>query len=103
MSLKDLVVKTNDILCYIAFAAVGLIAVGAIIGGSVGAGLLFALIGWLVCSLVFGFWLAVSNISANATKQTETLVMQLALLEKQNKLIEKLYQSSEANNFNSLE
>lgn len=96
MSLKDLVVKTNDVLCYIAFAAVGLVAVGAIIAGSVGAGLLFALIGWLVCSLVFGFWLAVSNISANATKQTE-------LMSKQNDLLAKIYRAAEANNFNSLE
>ena len=68
MNIKSAIIRTNDILAYIAFAAVVVIAIGCVLGGKVGAGLAVLVGGWIVCSLVFGLWFCLSEISDNLRK-----------------------------------
>jgi uncharacterized MAPEG superfamily protein len=68
MNIKSAIIKTNDILAYIAFAAVVVIAIGCVLGGKVGAGLAVLVGGWIVCSLLFGLWFWLSEIADNLRK-----------------------------------
>jgi|688.fasta_scaffold391670_2 hypothetical protein len=68
MSIKSAIIKTNDVLAYFAFGAVLLIAVVMMFQGQVGAALAVAVGGWVVCSIVFGFWFALSEIAGNLRK-----------------------------------
>lgn len=68
MNIKTAIIKTNDVLAYIAFAAVLIIGMVMIIGGNIGAGLAFLVGGWVACSLVFGLWFCLSEIADNLRK-----------------------------------
>lgn len=68
MQVKQAIIKTNDILAYIAFAAVVVIAIGCVLGGKVGAGLAVLVGGWIVCSLLFGFWFVLSDMADSLRK-----------------------------------
>ena len=71
MNIKSTVIKTNDVLAYIAFAAVLIIGVFMILGGSIGAGLAVLVGGWVVCSLVFGMWFVLSDMSDSLRKMVD--------------------------------
>lgn len=68
MNIKSAIIKTNDILAYIAFAAVLIIGVVVMLGGNVGAGLAVLVGGWIVCSLLFGFWFVLSDMADSLRK-----------------------------------
>lgn len=68
MQIKQAIIRTNDILAYIAFAAVVVIAIGMMIGGKVGPALLVLVGGWIVCSLLFGFWFVLSDMADSLRK-----------------------------------
>ena len=68
MNIKSAIIKTNDILAYIAFAAVVVIAIGCVLGGKVGAGFAVLVGGWIVCSLLFGFWFVLSDMADSLRK-----------------------------------
>lgn len=68
MQIKQAIIKTNDILAYIAFAAVLIIGVAVMLGGKVGAGLAVLVGGWIVCSLLFGFWFVLSDMADSLRK-----------------------------------
>ncbi len=68
MSIKSAIIKTNDVLAYFAFGMVLLIAVVMMFKGGVLAALAVAVGGWIVCSIVFGFWFALSEIAGNLRK-----------------------------------
>ncbi len=68
MSIKSAIIKTNDVLAYFAFGMVLIIAVVMMFKGGVLAALAVAVGGWIVCSIVFGFWFALSEIAGNLRK-----------------------------------
>lgn len=69
--MKAMIIRTNDVLAYIAFIAVGIIALVMAVMGKPLEALLFGLVGWVVCCLVFGFWFALSDIASNLRKIAE--------------------------------
>ena len=89
MTIKELVLKINDVLCYIIFAIICITAaiVGMTSGVIYGAG--FGIGGLILFSLMSGYWFAVSSIASNTARQ-------VVLQEQQNKLIEKLNRNMEA-------
>ena len=89
MTIKELVLKINDVLCYILFAIICITAaiVGMTSGVIYGAG--FGIGGLILFSLMSGYWFAVSSIASNTARQ-------VVLQEEQNKLIEKLNRNMEA-------
>ena len=89
MTIKELVLKINDVLCYIIFAIICITAaiVGMTSGVIYGAG--FGIGGLILFSLMSGYWFAVSSIASNTARQ-------VLLQEQQNKLIEKLNRNMEA-------
>ena len=89
MTIKELVLKINDVLCYILFAIICITAaiVGMTSGVIYGAG--FGIGGLILFSLMSGYWFAVSSIASNTARQ-------VLLQEQQIKLIEKLNRNMEA-------
>ena len=89
MTIKELVLKINDVLCYILFAIICITAaiVGMTSGVIYGAG--FGIGGLILFSLMSGYWFAVSSIASNTARQ-------VLLQEQQNKLIERLNRNMEA-------
>ena len=89
MTIKELVLKINDVLCYIIFAIICITAaiVGMTSGVIYGAG--FGIGGLILFSLMSGYWFAVSSIASNTARQ-------VLLQEQQIKLIEKLNRNMEA-------
>ena len=89
MTIKELVLKINDALCYILFAIICITAaiVGMTSGVIYGAG--FGIGGLILFSLMSGYWFAVSSIASNTARQ-------VLLQEQQNKLIERLNRNMEA-------
>lgn len=68
MNIKTAIVRTNDFLAYLAFAAVLIIGMVMMLGGNVGAGLAVLVGGWIVCSLLFGFWFCLSDMADSLRK-----------------------------------
>ena len=89
MTIKELVLKINDVLCYIIFAIICITAaiVGMTSGVIYGAG--FGIGGLILFSLMSGYWFAVSSIASNTARQ-------VVLQEQQNKLIDRLNRNMEA-------
>ena len=89
MTIKELVLKINDVLCYIIFAIICITA--AIVGMTSGViyGAAFGIGGLILFSLMSGYWFAVSSIASNTARQ-------VLLQEQQNKSIEKLNRNMEA-------
>ena len=89
MTIKEMVLKVNDVLCYIIFAIICITAaiVGMTSGVIYGAG--FGIGGLILFSLMSGYWFAVSSIASNTARQ-------VLLQEQQNKLIERLNRNMEA-------
>lgn len=69
--MKSMIIKTVDVLAYIAFFAVALVALGVMFTKGFLVGLAVAVIGWVVCCLVFGAWFLLSNINDNLQKLAE--------------------------------
>jgi TM2 domain-containing membrane protein YozV len=68
MNIKKAIIKTNDVLAYIAFAVVLIIGLVMIIGGKIGAGLIVLVGGWVACSLVMGVWFVLSDMADSLRK-----------------------------------
>ena len=73
MNIKNAIVKTNDILVFLLFAFVAILAILTAIGGSIIQGIVFGLIGFCICSMMCGFWIVLS-----------------AMLDTQQKILDKL-------------
>lgn len=73
MNIKRAIIKTNDVLAYIAFFAVAVVSVVLMLQGKVGIGAITMVIGWIVCCLVFGVWFVLSSIADNVRVQTELM------------------------------
>ena len=84
MNIKEMVLKVNDVLCYIIFAIICITAaiVGMTSGVIYGAG--FGIGGLILFSLMSGYWFAVSSIASNTARQ-------VLLQEQQTKLLGKIY------------
>lgn len=89
MSIKQGIINTVDIMSYIVIGLVLISGFLITIGGHPLGGMLVAGIGWLICSLLYGFWFVLSSVAANTARQNDLIV-------KQNLLIEKLNRSFEA-------
>lgn len=89
MSIKKGIIDTVDVMAYIVIGLVLISGFLIAIGGHPLGGMLVAGVGWLICSLLYGFWFCISSIASNTAKQNELIV-------KQNLLIEKLNRSFEA-------
>ena len=93
MTIKELVLKVNDVLCYIIFAIICITA--AIVGLTSNPfyGAAFGIGGLILFSLMSGYWFAISSIASNTARQ-------VVLQEQQTKLLLKVYKELEARNFN---
>lgn len=80
MSIKTAIIKTNNVLCYIVIALVGLVAFSIFMSGNVGIAIATGLGGWVICCIVYGFWFVLVSISENTTKQNMLLEQQLTLM-----------------------
>ena len=89
MTIKQMVLKINDILCYAIFAIICITA--AIVGLTSNPfyGAAFGIGGLILFSLMSGYWFAISSIAENSARQ-------VVLQEQQNKLIERLNRNMEA-------
>ena len=89
MTIKELVLKVNDVLCYFLFAIICITA--AIVGLTSNPfyGAAFGIGGLVLFSLMSGYWFAVSSIASNTARQ-------VVLQEQQIKLIERLNRNMEA-------
>jgi hypothetical protein len=100
MNFKQLVVSTNNVLAYIAFAIVALFAVGVFFTGQPIYAWFTLVGGWIACCLVFGFWFALSSMVDNSNRQVVLAEKQNSLMETQNTLIKKIYIEMQANSDN---
>ena len=93
MTIKELVLKVNDVLCYIIFAIICITAaiVGMTSGVIYGAG--FGIGGLILFSLMSGYWFAISSIAENSVRQ-------VVLQEQQTKLLGKIYKELQENRNN---
>ena len=73
MNIKNAIIKTNDVMVYVLFAFVAILAILTAIGGSIIHGIIFGLIGFCICAVLSGFWIVLS-----------------AMLDTQQKILEKL-------------
>lgn len=71
--MKQTVIRTVSFCLWLPFVAVALIAYGAISSGAVGYGIMIGIVGWVVASLMAGFWFALASISENSEKQVKLL------------------------------
>jgi hypothetical protein len=93
MNIKELVLKVNDVLCYIIFAIICITA--AIVGLTSNPfyGAAFGIGGLILFSLMSGYWFAVSSIASNTARQ-------VVLQEKNNALLGKIYKELQENRNN---
>ena len=93
MTIKELVLKVNDVLCYIIFAIICITA--AIVGLTSNPfyGAAFGIGGLILFSLMSGYWFAVSSIASNTARQ-------VLLQEQQTKLLGKIYKELQENRNN---
>lgn len=90
MTIKELVLKVNDVLCYIIFTIICITA--AIVGLTSNPlyGAAFGIGGLILFSLMSGYWFAISSIAENSARQ-------VVLQEQQNKLLGKIYKELQHN------
>lgn len=90
MNIKKAIIKTNDVLVYILLALVLITAILVAIAGQPIYGTIVLLVGFVIVSVLSGFWIAVSQIADSSQRQ-------VILTEKQNTLLEKIYKQGEVN------
>ena len=93
MTIKELVLKVNDVLCYIIFAIICITA--AIVGLTSNPlyGAAFGIGGLILFSLMSGYWFAISSIAENSARQ-------VVLAEKNQALLGKIYKQMQDNSNN---
>ncbi|UZS00841.1 hypothetical protein [Pseudomonas phage vB_PsaM_M1] len=93
MKIKELIIKTNDVLAYILLA---LVCITAFLTGMFNPihGAVVGVVGLILFAMLSGAWFVLSSIADSAQKTN-------VLLEKQNALLLKLYKETEANNVNN--
>lgn len=84
MTIKELVLKVNDVLCYIIFAIICITAVIVGLTSNPLYGAAFGTGGLILFSLMSGYWFAISSIAENSARQ-------VVLQEQQNKVLGKIY------------
>lgn len=71
--MKQSVIRTVSFCLWLPFVAVAFITYGAISSGAIGYGIMIGIGGWVVASLMAGFWFALASISENSEKQVKLL------------------------------
>lgn len=92
MNIKTAIIKTNDVLIYILLALVVITAALVAIGGQPIYGAVVLLIGFLIISVLSGFWIVASQIADSSQRQVVLVEQSNALLKKQCTLLEKIYE-----------
>lgn len=89
MTIKNLVIRVCDYIFYIGF---GLVCIIAFLTGMVNPihGAVVGVVGLILFAMLSGAWFVLSSIADSAQKTN-------VLLEKQNKVLEKIYKQGEAN------
>ena len=92
MTIKNLVIRVNDFICYIGF---GLVCITAFLTGMVNPihGAIVGVVGLVLFSLFAGLWFVLSSICDSVQRQ-------VTVSEQQLEAIEKLNRSLEAHNYN---
>lgn len=80
--MKQTVIKTVSFCLWLPFVAVAFIAYGAISSGAIGYSIMIGIGGWVVASLMAGFWFALAEIASNSEKQVKLL--EKLLVQKEN-------------------
>lgn len=96
MNIKQAIIKTNDVLVYILLTLVVITAALVAIGGQPIYGTIVLLVGFVIVSVLSGFWIAVSQVADSAQRS-------VTLQEQQLEAIKKLDRSLEAHNYNQQE
>jgi len=93
MTIKNLVIRVNDFICYVGFA---IVCLSAFLTGMVNPihGAVVGVVGLILFAMLSGAWFVLSSIASSAQNTN-------VLLEKQNALLLKLYKETEANNVNN--
>lgn len=73
MDIKKLIIVTNDHLAYFAFALVGIAAFIFLLSAGLKTALIVGAAGWCICSVLFGFWFALSSLADESARQSEIL------------------------------
>ena len=73
MNIKIIAVKVCDLLVYILFAFVAILAILTAIGGGIVQGITFGLIGFCLCAMMCGFWIVLSAMLDTQQKILEQL------------------------------
>lgn len=81
--MKQAIIKTCDIIAYLLFAFIFITTAFMVVAGSILHALMFLVVGWVVASLLSGFWFCLSASATNSALQNETLKRIARLLEKQ--------------------
>ena len=92
MTIKNLVIRVNDFICYIGF---GLVCITAFLTGMVNPihGAVVGAVGLILFSLFAGLWFVLSSICDSVQRQVTVSELQL-------EAIKKLNRSLEAHNYN---
>ena len=90
MTIKELVLRINDVICYLIFAIICITA--AIVGLTSNPfyGAAFGIGGLILFSLMSGYWFAISSIAENSARQ-------VVLAEKNQALLGKIYKELQHN------
>lgn len=88
MNIKQAIIKTNDVLVYILLALVVITAALVAVGGQPIYGTIVLLVGFVIVSILSGFWIAVSQIADSVQRQVTVAEQQLEAIKKLNRSLE---------------
>ena len=88
MNIKQAIIKTNDVLVYILLALVVITAALVAIGGQPIYGTVVLLVGFVIVSVLSGFWIAISQIAGNTQRSAILQEQQLEVIKKLNRSLE---------------
>ena len=93
MTIKELVLRINDVICYLIFAIICITAVIVGLTSNPFYGAAFGIGGLILFSLMSGYWFAISSIAENSARQ-------VVLAEKNQALLGKIYKQMQDNSNN---
>lgn len=88
MNIKQAIIKTNDVLVYILLTLVLITAALIAIGGQPIYGIIVLLVGFVIVSVLSGFWIAISQIAGNTQRQVILQEQTLEVIKKLNRSLE---------------
>jgi predicted MFS family arabinose efflux permease len=88
MNIKQAIIKTNDVLVYILLTLVVITAALVAISGQPIYGTIVLLVGFVIVSVLSGFWIAVSQIADSAQRSAILQEQHLEAIKKFNRSLE---------------